>query len=67
MKKEELKDVSYIGDGVYVGHDGYQFWLFTSNGIEETNWIALEPSVVKAFNRYIKEINEKYNENRDSV
>lgn len=60
MTKEELKDVNYIGDGVYAGHDGYHWWLFTSNGVEESNFIALESDVVEAFNNYMKRIKEKY-------
>ena len=23
------QDMDYMGDGVYVGHDGYQLWLTT--------------------------------------
>jgi hypothetical protein len=35
----------YLGDGAYANVDpsGYGFWVWTSNGIERTNEIFLEP------------------------
>ena len=42
----EQRDKEYIGDGVYVGHDGYYLWLTTEDGIRVTNGIALEPPVM---------------------
>jgi hypothetical protein len=67
MTKKELKDVSYIGDGVYVGHDDFQWWLYTSNGIEETNFIALEPNVATAFDNYRERIREKYKNIQEKI
>lgn len=52
MTKEELQKVQYIGDGVYAGHDGYQVWIFTSNGIVDENFVALEPEVVRRLVNY---------------
>lgn len=46
------KDKDYLGDGVYVGHDGYQIWLWTSDGITVSNTIALDPTVYEALVRY---------------
>jgi hypothetical protein len=45
----------YIGDGVYVGYDGYQVWLLTqrSEGIHE---IALEPRAISDLVRYVHTI-----------
>jgi hypothetical protein len=43
-----LRDNEYLGDGVYVGCDGYQFWLHTLQG----NRIALEPDVLARLNEY---------------
>ena len=39
-----MSDKQYIGDGVYVEHDGYQMWLTTEreNG---TDRIAMEGNV----------------------
>jgi hypothetical protein len=43
---------TYLGDGVYASFDGYQVWLHTWNGIEDTNAIALEPPVLEALGTY---------------
>lgn len=37
---------TYLGDGVYAEFDGYQVYVWTSNGIKESERIALEPSVL---------------------
>lgn len=47
----ELQKHQYIGDGVYVCHDGYQLWLYTQQG----NRIALDVSVMESLIRYYKE------------
>lgn len=39
---------TYIGDGVYLDFDDYQFVMTTENGIEATNTIYLEPEVAIA-------------------
>jgi hypothetical protein len=44
----------YLGDGAYVHHDGFSIWLTTSNGIETTNEICLEPEVLAAFLAYVE-------------
>ena len=36
-----LRDIEYAGDGVYVGHDGYQVWVFTHDGYGVQARIAL--------------------------
>lgn len=43
----QLQSPSYLGDGVYVGHDGYQTWIVTFDGIRVTNQVALEPGMVQ--------------------
>lgn len=48
---------TYLGDAVYVEHDGYQVWLVTTDGIRDTNSIALEPSVLAAFEAWLKSLN----------
>jgi hypothetical protein len=50
---------SYLGDGCFADHDGYQLVLTTSNGIEDTNTIALEPEVWRALVRYVAELEAK--------
>ena len=50
-----MQDMNYLGDGVYVGHDGYQLWL-TTNSHENPELLALDQSVLKALNNYAKRI-----------
>lgn len=59
MDKSELKDITYIGDGVYAGHDGYQIWTFTSNGITDDNFTAFEPMAVDTLYRYKNKLLEQ--------
>jgi hypothetical protein len=60
LSREELltmlQEKSYLGDAVYVRHDGYQIWLTTSNGYMDTNSIALEPSVFRALGLYAERV-----------
>lgn len=49
----------YLGDGVYASWDGYQIWLATSDGERVTNRIALEASVLSAFDMYQKRLGEQ--------
>lgn len=51
-----MENKQYLGDGVYVGHDGYQIWLETSNGISTTNRIALEPQVWAKLVGYVESL-----------
>ena len=46
----------YLGDGAYADFDGYAVWPTTENGIETTNKVCLEPSVLRAFERYVAQI-----------
>ena len=45
---------SYLGDGAYAEFDGYHIVLTTSNGIQDTNTIALEPEVFHKLVEYEK-------------
>ncbi len=49
MDPEQLKLKCYLGDELYVGHDGYHVWLYTWNGINVTNEVALDPNVYDMF------------------
>lgn len=44
----------YIGDGVYALFDGLDIVLTTENGVDVTNTIVLEPSVLKALVEFAK-------------
>ena len=46
------KQIEYIGDGVYVAHDGFGLWLLANDHINPTDKIYLEPEVLKALNRF---------------
>jgi len=58
MSPNELKDKSYLEDGLYIGHDGFQLWLYAEreNGM---NMVALEPHVLKTIERYVELIAAK--------
>jgi len=45
----------YLGDSVYAAFDGYQVTLTTENGFGPTNTIYLEPNVVDALWKFIKQ------------
>lgn len=57
------KDKDYLGDGVYVAHDGYQIWLTTERE-NRLHAIALEPVVLAKLNRYWERMLHKYNSER---
>lgn len=42
----------YLGDGLYVHFDGYQFCLQASNGVSVSDEVYLEPNVMTAFLNY---------------
>lgn len=56
MTSKELTHKKYLGDGVYCGFDGFQIWLYTSNGLVEENFIALEPDVMASLYRYARRL-----------
>lgn len=47
---------TYLGDGVYAEVDGFNIWLYTDNGIEKSDRIALEPAVLSALNDFATHI-----------
>lgn len=52
IKLDELQQTEYLGDGVYAGHDSYQIWIVTHNGIETQDAIALEEGTFQALVAY---------------
>ena len=38
-----MAEIAYLGDGVYLSHDGFQFWLAANH--HDNKVIALEPAV----------------------
>lgn len=56
MADGRQQDKTYLGDGVYAGHDGFQIWLSVEGGGDEPNYIALEPLMLLALIAYAKKL-----------
>jgi hypothetical protein len=54
---EMNKDQTYLGDGVYASHDGYQIWLAVNH--HENIVVALEPAVLARLLDYVKSLKQK--------
>ena len=48
------KNEDYVGDGVYVGFDGFGIWLKVNDNDNPDRLIYLEPLVLEALIRYAK-------------
>lgn len=48
---------TYLGDGLYVSFDGYQFKLRAPHLLVDHE-VYLEPRVLESFNNYVKEIKD---------
>lgn len=46
----------YLGDGAYAEWNGWSFVVYTSNGIERTNEVYLEPSHMRELIRFTRKI-----------
>lgn len=55
-----MDNKSYLGDGVYVQHDGFSIVLTTEDGISTTNTIYLEPSVYNALGEWYEDLKKFY-------
>ncbi len=47
----------YLGDGVYVSHDGYHVWICAERG-GRAHEVALEPGLVQKLIEYVERINK---------
>lgn len=47
-----LRDVEYLGDGVYVGHDGHHVVLTTGSIAHPDNVVYLDPNVLAQFAKW---------------
>lgn len=58
----EYKDKEYIGDSVYIQHDGFHIILTTENGLPDdpSNKVALSPNVIRGLLRYCRKVEEEY-------
>ena len=50
-------DETYLGDGVYASHDGFQIWLAANH--HENKVVALEPKVFANLCKYAEMLKEK--------
>jgi hypothetical protein len=50
---------TYLGDGLYVSHDGYTIRLRAADAYGGQQIVYLEPSVLRAFERYVTELKER--------
>ena len=48
-----IKDADYLGDGVYVGNDGYNVWLYV-HGEAGYQRVALDPGTMTKLIHYNK-------------
>ncbi len=53
-------DPAYLGDGVYACVEAGMIKLWTSNGVENSPPIYLEPEVMKALNEYAQQIGMRF-------
>lgn len=49
---EERKEPAYLGDGVYISHDGWHVWLAANHHLNRV--IALEPNVLLLMAAWIR-------------
>lgn len=52
LSEDDRRLAEHLGDGLYARFDGYQIWLFASNGETKTEPVALERSTYLALRQY---------------
>lgn len=50
---------TYLGDGVYASHDGYGVWVWTSDGVRQSEKIFLDLSVLAALRQFVRSASSK--------
>lgn len=48
---------AYLGDGCYVEYDGYQLWVYTTDGVSVQSRVALDRTVYFGLTVYAKQLN----------
>ena len=61
----KIEEWEYIGDGVYVMHDGWGMWLHANSHDCPTDRIYLEPEVFEALKNFQKKIVEHYSKKEE--
>jgi hypothetical protein len=59
MEKIDGYIYEYIGDGVYAKFDGFGVWLLANDHLNPTDKVYLEPEVLNALNRFVKQLNKE--------
>lgn len=50
----ELLEADYLGDGAYVAYSGYDFAVFTSDGISVQNVVFLDGTGLACLKRFVE-------------
>ena len=58
-----MDNEAYLGDGLYVLFDGYQFILRAPRP-DGDHWVALEPEVLHNFLQFVEKIHERRNQSK---
>ena len=59
-KPAGVKNITYLGDAVYIGVDGRSVVLYTTDGIQVQNIIYLEDSVITAFETWLEGVRKSH-------
>lgn len=51
-----MREKEYLGDGLYVNHDGLMYTLSTDRGRRDADFVCLEPHVLNAFLAYVERV-----------
>lgn len=55
MNRDRFRDVEHLGDGAYVGHDGYQVWVWASDGVHDSSPVALDRLAIGRLAAYARQ------------
>ena len=61
-----LTDRVYLGDGLYAWFDGEQIWLAASDGVEDTDSVALNEPVLRNFLYYVQHLDRAIEARREA-
>ena len=64
MADDNFREPEYLGDGVYIGHDGYQFWLRLQSHENTEGQIALDRGTLDNMKMYTDRITKKADASR---
>jgi hypothetical protein len=54
-RPDGLTHEAYLGDGAYVGFDGYHVVVYTTDGIRYTRPVYMEPAVLETFLQWARD------------